>query len=92
MSLDSASPGERPSLRASREPDRVYSRIYCRVVILLTLYVLSTGPLYWPIYDAYASNGGLALLYYLYYPLVKLNEVGFVSEWFNWYIGLWLGL
>jgi hypothetical protein len=65
-------------------------RVYCRAVIVLMVYVLSTGPLYWAIYEGFTDNGSYFLAR-LYYPLVvacKHSEV--VCNWFDWYVGLWV--
>jgi hypothetical protein len=65
-------------------------RIYCRVLLVLMIYVLSTGPLYWAIYESFTDNGSFFLAR-LYYPLVlacKHSEV--VCNWFDWYVGLWV--
>lgn len=75
-----------PSLR-----DRLL-RMYCWTVVLLALYVLSTGPMYWRIFGAYRLDES-DFLQRLYLPLVLLCEQSqFISDWFDWYIGLWIGL
>ena len=56
---------------------------------LLILYVLSTGPLYWQIYDAYQPDGSV-FLRGLYYPVILACESSdYVSNFFHWYAMLW---
>jgi hypothetical protein len=65
-------------------------RIYCRTLIVLMIYVLSTGPLYWAIYEAF-RDGGSVFLAKLYYPLVlACQHSDAISNWFDWYVGLWV--
>ncbi|WP_166824386.1 hypothetical protein [Thalassoroseus pseudoceratinae] len=66
-------------------------RIYNRIAIVFLLYVLSTGPMYWPIYEAYNIGGRSIdrLIYFLYYPIVLLCEFDWIAGWFEWYVGLW---
>lgn len=65
-------------------------RVYCRTLVVLMLYVLSTGPMYWAIYEAYRANGSIFLAK-LYYPIVLACESSeTISTWFDWYVGLWV--
>ncbi len=64
-------------------------RIYCRVLIVLMLYVLSTGPMYWLIYEAY-NMGGSSFLSKLYFPIAVACENDAICRWFDWYVGLWV--
>lgn len=73
-----------------RSRDRLI-RTYCWTLVLLAVYVLSTGPMYWQIYEAYHTNGS-SWIAALYFPLVLACEIPAVNDWFNWYIGLWLGV
>lgn len=66
-------------------------RSYCWIAGLLILYVLSTGPLYWEIYEAFHANGSPWLAAF-YYPVVLACQFEPVSDWFNWYVGLWIGV
>lgn len=65
-------------------------RYYNSFVILLLLYVLSTGPMYWLIHRAYFNVGGARFIAAFYYPIAWLCEFEPVSRWFDWYIGLWV--
>ncbi|MBA3312329.1 MAG: hypothetical protein H0T47_03410 [Planctomycetaceae bacterium] len=60
------------------------------LLIGFALYVLSTGPFYWAIYEAYFLQSSTYLAA-LYLPLVWLSHVspGFAG-WMDWYIGLWI--
>ena len=66
-------------------------RIYNRIAFTLLIYVLSTGPMYWPIYEAYNIGGRSIdrLVYILYYPIVLLCENEWIAGWFEWYVGMW---
>ncbi len=65
-------------------------RVYCRVMIVLILYVLSTGPLYWPIFEAF-NNRGSAFLAELYLPIAyACDQNDTICDWFDWYAGLWV--
>ena len=84
---------------ANHEPSRpappplsvrnVLLRIYNRTLIFLLLYVLSTGPMYWSVYEAY-NMGGSSFLARFYAPIAALCQVEFIADWFDWYIGLWV--
>ena len=65
-------------------------RIYCRVLIVMMLYILSTGPMYWILYEAFRANGS-TFLAKLYLPIVAVcqhNDT--ICGWFDWYVGLWV--
>lgn len=55
----------------------------------LLFYVLSIGPMYWVIFRAYRLEGS-AFIYWFYYPLVKLSDIPYVANFFDWYISLWI--
>ena len=84
---------ERVPPEAVRTPFRVrLLRAYCWTLLILLLYVLSTGPMYWRIYEAYNLNTS-SLLQRIYLPIVLLCESSdTVNSWFNWYVGLWIGI
>ncbi len=66
------------------------AKIYCRSLIVLILYVLSTGPMYWLVYEAFRANGSVFLAK-LYLPIVfacQYSDV--ICGWFDWYVGLWV--
>jgi len=58
-------------------------------IYLLILYILSVGPLYWKIHEAYHLEGS-RFLFYFYYPLVWAAEIDYVSNFLDWYIELWI--
>ena len=69
-----------------RSPRRIAIQLAC----LFAVYVLSTGPMYWRIFEAYYLNGS-PFIAQLYYPLVIACEMSdTVNGFFNWYIGLWV--
>ena len=60
------------------------------LLIALGLYVLSAGPLYWTIYEAYFLNAN-PWLSALYLPLVWLSGYSdLFARWMEWYVGLWV--
>jgi hypothetical protein len=67
-------------------------RLYNRGLLLLLVYVLSTGPAYWLVYDAQNISGSLGhkLVYYLYLPIIIACEFEPIAVWFNWYVSLWV--
>jgi len=56
---------------------------------LFILYVLSVGPLYWPIYAAYFLDGSVFLKWF-YFPLVLACEIDYVANFFDWYLQFWV--
>ena len=64
-------------------------RVYCYLVVLGVLYVLSAGPMYWTAYEAYHADGS-PFIAQLYYPLVKASEIEPIGRVVNWYVGLWI--
>jgi hypothetical protein len=78
---------EQQSQRASRPRSR---RILLRVTILLTLYILSIGPLYWRWYGAKAGLDSRLFLVF-YGPLETLAKwIPPLGHFLNWYISLWI--
>lgn len=75
----------------SPRPRQRLLRAYCWIAAAFLAYVLSTGPMYWEVYEAYHANGStwVALLYY---PVVLACEFEPVATWFDWYVGLWIGV
>lgn len=62
-----------------------------RMLVMLTIYVLSIGPLYWQWYGARFA-GGSTLLAAFYEPLVIIAQwIPPFGEWMDWYVGLWIG-
>jgi hypothetical protein len=53
------------------------------------LYALSIGPMYWKWYEARYVGGSYWILAF-YEPLIQLGRVGFVGDFLNWYIDLWV--
>jgi hypothetical protein len=79
------------ALTGTEQSARVFwLRVYCRVLIVLMVYVLSTGPMYWAIYEAFNTNGH-SFLARLYYPIVLACQLSdTICAWFDWYVGLWV--
>jgi len=72
------------------QPKRFLLWLPAYLVIAFALYVLSTGPMYWAIYDAFFMEQG-SLLAVLYLPLVWLSSSSDTfAGWLEWYIGLWV--
>jgi hypothetical protein len=71
------------------QPKRFLLWLPVYLVIAFALYVLSAGPLYWTIYEAYFF-GDHPLLAILYLPLVEMSNWGPFGRWLEWYIGLWV--
>jgi hypothetical protein len=69
---------------------RPLRRMLIRLSVLLALYVLSIGPLYWKWYGAKVGLGS-PLFLLLYRPL-ELFARWFapLGHFLNWYIGLWI--
>ena len=63
--------------------------IWLRVVLGLTVYVLSIGPMFWFWYEA-ENMGGWPFLRVLYFPLRLACGVEFVEEALNDYINWWI--
>jgi hypothetical protein len=64
-------------------------RVYCYLVVLLFLYVLSIGPMYWHIYEAFFLERR-PLIGVFYLPLIVASEIEFIGDWLDWYVGLWV--
>ena len=64
-------------------------RVYCYLVVIFVLYVLSAGPMYWTIYEAFHVNES-RLIQAIYFPLVLLSEFEPIGRILNWYVGLWI--
>ncbi|HUG94034.1 MAG TPA: hypothetical protein VML55_24600 [Planctomycetaceae bacterium] len=71
-------------------------RIYCRTLIVLGVYVFSTGPLYWACYEGLKDAATveriseLPAIGVLYYPIAWACQVPAIGRWFDWYVNLWL--
>jgi hypothetical protein len=60
------------------------------LLILFALYVASIGPMYWACFEAYNMDGS-SFVAQLYFPVALACEVSpAISEWVNWYVGLWI--
>ena len=65
-------------------------RLYCRLLLLLALYVFSIGPMYWVCYEAFYLNGSTYIAQ-LYWPVaVACQENEQVANWVNWYVEIWI--
>ena len=60
------------------------------LAIAMALYILSAGPMYWTIYEAFFV-GHNPLIQTLYLPLVWLaSNSDLFGQWMEWYVGLWV--
>ena len=57
---------------------------------LLLAYILSVGPMYWKIHEAYQISETKGFVYRFYYPIVLANEIEYVSNFFDWYLEFWI--
>ena len=95
MLSDMEAPKETPApaseqSRPPAPPFRSLKRLLVQLAVLFVLYVLSTGPMYWWIFEAYYL-GGSQFLAQLYYPLVIACEMSdTIGAFFEWYVGLWV--
>lgn len=71
------------------ESKRFFLWLPVYLLVAFALYVLSAGPMYWTIYEAFFMEQG-SLLAVLYLPLVWMSEWDPFGRWLEWYIGLWV--
>lgn len=64
-------------------------RLFLIPWVLIVLYVLSIGPLFWVWHEAYYMDGNKWIVLF-YMPLLLACEIDPVGELVNWYIGLWI--
>jgi len=64
-------------------------RLYCRLLVMFVLYVLSTGPMYWACYEAYYANGSKYIAMF-YWPITVACENETIANWITWYVELWV--
>lgn len=68
-----------------------WARLLIEFELILLVYVLSIGPMYWKIHEAYNVGSGSPFIARMYYPLVKASEWSdTVSDVLDWYVGLWI--
>ncbi|GAB4143343.1 MAG: hypothetical protein Tsb009_14360 [Planctomycetaceae bacterium] len=79
----------------SVEPETTWTTRKLVIRVLYTLpylflaYILSAGPMYWEIYDAFQPHGSVVIRR-LYYPIVLACEHSdYISNFFHWYAMLW---
>jgi hypothetical protein len=61
-----------------------------RTFLLLGIYVLSFGPMYWHWYGGRFA-GGSQIVAAFYEPIVVIATfVPWFGEWMDWYVGLWI--
>jgi hypothetical protein len=61
-----------------------------RMFLLIGLYVLSIGPMYWHWYGGRFA-GGSQLVAAFYEPIfIMATLVPWFGEWMDWYVGLWI--
>lgn len=64
--------------------------IFYRYAVLLLLYVLSIGPMFWTWYGALYSEGSSWIVGF-YYPLWLLaGAIPWLGHFLNWYVRLWI--
>jgi len=87
MSTEETTPHDRlsPGVRLYR----YLMRLVLQLLILMVLYAASTGPMYWPCYEAYNMNGSRYIAQ-LYWPIVRACEFKPIGNFFDWYVGLWV--
>jgi len=68
---------------------RLISRIVRRVSLLLLVYVLSIGPMFWYWYES-MYLGGSELIAKFYFPLLWTCQNDFIRDCVNRYIELWI--
>lgn len=89
-----AAPAETPPDNTDAEPSLAVQfavRVYTRVVVILVIYVLSIGPMYWSWYESRYLNGD-PFLAKLYYPLeVICHKLPWLGSWVDWYVDQWSG-
>ena len=60
------------------------------LILAFAVYVLSTGPFYWLIFESYFLEND-SYVAVLYLPLVWLaDQSNLFANWIDWYIGLWV--
>ena len=85
--VDSESASEPLAAASPRNRRRV--PLWLRVILFLTGYVLSIGPMFWVWYDAEHVSGN-PLIRVFYTPLRLLCGIPLVEEWLNRYINWWI--
>ena len=64
--------------------------VYNRVVIMMVLYVLSIGPMYWQWVESMYLQGNPAVARF-YYPLLVLCKlIPPLGHLVNWYLSFWV--
>jgi hypothetical protein len=72
------------------EPAQFFKWLPVYLLVSFAVYVLSVGPMYWTIYEAYFLNAD-PYLARLYLPLVWLSgQSDLFAKWMEWYLGLWV--
>lgn len=65
-------------------------RVIERSFLLLAVYVLSIGPMYWHWYGARFAGGSI-LLAAFYEPLIFIAQLfPAFGRWMDWYVSLWI--
>ncbi len=83
---------ERAETAGNRTPAGSYwIGLLQRTFLLLSIYVLSIGPMYWQWYDGKFVTGS-PIIAAFYEPLViAASYMSPFGEWLDWYINLWIG-
>ena len=89
--------GRRATSSAERLPQREFTwtdwffGVMQRTFLLLVLYVLSFGPLYWHWYGGRFAGGNTWMVMF-YEPLfVAAQLIPSFGKWMDWYVNLWIG-
>ena len=64
-------------------------RFALQTAILLVLYVLSIGPMFWYWFEAIHGDGSKYIAAF-YTPLLYACEIDPIRDFVNWYIDLWI--
>ncbi|MBD3676609.1 MAG: hypothetical protein HUJ26_24115 [Planctomycetaceae bacterium] len=76
--------------RRGLTPLEFAASVYNRVLILMMIYVLSIGPMYWQWVDSMYLQGPPAVARF-YYPLLVLCDlIPPLGKLVNWYLSFWI--
>jgi hypothetical protein len=87
---ESRAPAPTPDAEGSREFRGWLFGLIQRIFLLVGIYVLSIGPMYWHWYGGRFA-GGSQLIAAFYEPIfVVATLVPWFGKWMDWYVGLWI--
>lgn len=88
----SMSPTDEPQSAArpsAPRPLKVLWHVARRILVFLTIYTLSIGPMFWHWYAGVHADGS-KLVVAFYMPLLYACEIEPIGDFVNWYINLWI--